>query len=101
MHWKTTAAVQDRDRGLGLQRDLTLAVGIGATALLGVFTIVAATTIPGHSAGTALAATTSSDQGSSSTDDFPGVQFQRPADGSFAAGGTAAPGPVAVSGGSR
>jgi hypothetical protein len=47
-------AVQ-RDRSLRRLRDLTFACTAGAAGLLGVFAIVAASTIPGHSAGGATA----------------------------------------------
>jgi len=49
-------AVQ-RDLSLQRLRDLTFACAAGAAGLLGVFSIVAATTIPGHTDGGATAAT--------------------------------------------
>ncbi|HXJ47958.1 MAG TPA: hypothetical protein VNF91_02200 [Candidatus Acidoferrum sp.] len=48
-------AVQ-RDLSLQRLRDLTFACAAGAAGLLGVFSIVAATTIPGHTDGGATAA---------------------------------------------
>jgi hypothetical protein len=48
-------AVQ-RDLSLQRLRDLTFAFAAGAAGLLGVFAIVAATTIPGHTDGGATAA---------------------------------------------
>ena len=101
------AAVHRRDRALNLMNDLTVAVAIAATGLLGMFAIIAAATIPGHSGGTALAATgsgsteaggdTSGGTSGGTSSWFPNLQ--QPGDGSVSQGGSTAP--VAVSGGSR
>lgn len=97
-------AVQ-RDLSLQRLRDLTLACAAGAAGLLGVFSIIAATTVPGHGDGAATATTaTGPNQGG----------FSQQAEGSGSGdGGVLQPPalapvrqpsaqlPVAVSGGSR
>lgn len=94
-------AVQ-RDLSLQRLRDLTFVCAAGAAGLLGVFSIIAATTIPGHSDGGATA--------NSATD--PNAGFSEP-EGSTGDGGVlqppaqaplrqpAASAPHIVSGGSR
>jgi hypothetical protein len=93
-----------RDLSLQRLRDLTFACAAGAAGLLGVFSIIAATTVPGHSdAGTTGTTAADPNQGS-----------QQPADDSNSGdGGVLQPPaqapvrqpavqvPVAVSGGSR
>lgn len=82
--------------------DLTVGVSIAATVLVGVFSVVAATTNPGRSDATPAGGGTSA-QGPSSPagsedDSSSGFQLRRPHDGSF--GQSSGP-PVAVTGGSR
>ncbi|TME58312.1 MAG: hypothetical protein E6I58_03265 [Chloroflexi bacterium] len=86
-----------RDNALSLLRDLTAAVAIGATALLGVFTLIAALTIPGQNGSNqGTAGTADTGNPSHSSDDS---NLQPPIRGGLQqAGGGAA---VAVSGGSR
>lgn len=102
MYMPPPPSVQHRDRGLSLLRDLTVAVAIGATGLLGVFAIIAATTIPGHAAG-GVASTGSSgpqtDGGSSSTGFGGQTQFHQPDGGGFTQGGSTTP--IVVTGGSH
>lgn len=94
---------EQRDRSLQRLRDLTFAIAAGATGLVGVFSIVAATTLPGHSdsgatasSGSTPSTTTNADEGDTSSNGP--VQVQPPSNGSFGPGaGT----PHAVSGGSR
>jgi hypothetical protein len=98
-------AVQ-RDLSLQRLRDLTFACAAGAAGLLGVFSIIAATTVPGHSDGGATATT--------ATDPNQGGFPQQPADDTGSGdGGVLQPPaqapvrqpavqvPIAVSGGSR
>jgi len=96
-------AVQ-RDLSLQRLRDLTFACAAGAAGLLGVFSIVAAATIPGHTDGGATAASTadsnagfSQPAGDDGTAD--GGQLQPPAQAP--ARQPAAAAPHVVSGGSR
>ena len=96
-------AVQ-RDLSLQRLRDLTFACAAGAAGLLGVFSIVAATTIPGHSDGGATATSATDPNagltlpaGDDSTGD--GGQLQPPAQ--IPVSRPAAPAPHVVSGGSR
>jgi hypothetical protein len=100
-------AVQ-RDLSLQRLRDLTVASAAGAAGLLGVFSIIAATTVPGHSdgGGTATTATTATDPNQSSfsqpgggVSTTGGGEFQRPGQGSVSQVGSSAP--HVVSGGSR
>jgi hypothetical protein len=94
-----------RDLSLQRLRDLTFACAAGAAGLLGIFSIVAATTVPGHGDGGATAAAaTGPSQGdvSKAVDDSnsgTGGQLQPPAQAPV--GQPAAQAPVAVSGGSR
>jgi hypothetical protein len=102
MEYGFPTPIEHRDRGLARLNDLTVAVAIGATGLLGAFAIIAATTVPGHSDGTALAASGSNDQSQTGfgTDDSNGqAGFQQPNNNSFTQAGSSAP--IAVSGGSR
>jgi hypothetical protein len=92
--------VEQRDRSLKLLRDLTFAFAAGGAALLGLFSIVAAATVPGQSdsgatASTSTGTTTTSDDNSSSSGPS---QVQQPNQGSFGPGFGQ---PIAVSGGSR
>jgi hypothetical protein len=87
------SAAEERDRSLQLLRDLTYVFAVGGLGLLGLFAIVAATTIPGHSDAGPTASTNASDSTFSGDD-----QFQRPTQGSFGPGSGA---PIVVSGGSR
>lgn len=102
MYMPPPPSVQHRDRGLGLLRDLTVAVAIGATGLLGVFAIAAAATIPGHAAG-GVASNGSSgaqtDGGSTSTGFGGQTQLHQPDGGGFTQGGSTTP--IVVTGGSR
>jgi len=96
-------AVQ-RDLSLQRLRDLTFACAAGAAGLLGVFSIVAAITIPGHTEGgaTATAAADSNAGFSQPADDHgtaDGGQLQPPAQAP--ARQPAAAAPHVVSGGSR
>jgi hypothetical protein len=97
-----------RDRSLQRLRDLTYAIAAGAAGLLGVFSIIAAASVPGQSDAGATASTDptatgpnqssfSQPQGGVSTTG--GGEFQRPGQGSFSQAGGAAP--HVVSGGSR
>jgi hypothetical protein len=61
-----------RDLSLALRRRLTIAAGIGATALTVVFSLIAATTAPGHA--------TPSTNTPTLPDDTPGAQAQAPID---------------------
>jgi hypothetical protein len=87
-----------RDLSLQRLRDLTFATAAGAAALLGVFSIVAATTVPGHSD---AGATASTDPSSTSTDPtyLGGDDLQPPVQAPVSQPVAAAP--HAVSGGSR
>lgn len=81
-----------------------MAIGVAATALLGVFAVVAASTNPGRSDATpSTGATTTGAQdpvseSGSDDDSSGGLQLHRPAGGSF---GSSSNPPVAVTGGSR
>jgi hypothetical protein len=92
--------VEQRDRSLKLLRDLTFAFAAGGAALLGLFSILAAATVPGQSDSGATASTastgttTTSDDNSSSS----GTSQSQPGQGSFGPGFGQ---PIAVSGGSR
>ena len=108
MQYGFPTPVEHRDRSLARLNDLTVAVAIGATGLLGTFAILAATTIPGHSDGNVLAATGSSDQGQSGQTDDQSTNsgsnsgqtgFHKPSNNSFTQAGSTAP--IVVSGGSR
>ena len=102
MYMPPPPSVQHRDRGLSLLRDLTVAVAIGATGLLGVFAIVAATTIPGHAASGASPSDSSGAQtgGGSASTGFGGqTQLHPPDGGGFTQGGSTTP--IVVTGGSR
>lgn len=96
-------SVYRRDRALMLMNDLTVAVAIAATGLLGMFAIIAAATIPGHTGGAALAATGSSptqtNNSSSGTSSGWFPNFQQPDNGSVSQGGSTTP--IVVTGGSR
>ena len=88
-----------RDRAYARLRQLTVGIGVAATALVGVFAVLAASSNPGRS-DAAAASTTSGD---SSSQPAPGAvaspdQLQRPHHGSF---GPASGPPAVVSGGSR
>ena len=90
-----------RDRNLQLLRDLTFAIGAVGAGLLGLFAIVAATTVPGHSdSGQAAAGNQTASNTNASTDPANNGddQFQPPSQGAF---GPAASAPHVVSGGSR
>jgi|SRR5579859_2778885 len=97
--------LEHRDRGLARLNDMTVAVAIGATGLLGTFAVVAETTVPGHSDGSVLVATGSGDQSrtgagmTSSNDASGGPSLRQPCNNAFSKAGSSAP--VAVSGGSR
>jgi len=98
-------AVQ-RDLSLQRLRDLTFAFAAGAAGLLGVFSIIAATTVPGHS-DAAAAGSTATDpnqdgffqSGDDSNNNGEGGVLQPPAQAPVRQ--PAAQAPVAVSGGSR
>jgi len=92
--------VEQRDRSLKLLRDLTFAFAAGGAALLGLFSIVAAATVPGQSdsgatASTASTGTTTTSDDNSSSSDSSQVP---PSQGSLGPGFGQ---PIAVSGGSR
>ncbi|TMC01049.1 MAG: hypothetical protein E6J40_00390 [Chloroflexi bacterium] len=90
------ATAASRDNALSLLRDLTAAVAIAATALLGVLTLIAAVTIPGHSSSNqGTAGTAETGNPTRSSDD---ASLQPPSSGGLRQGGG---NPVAVSGGSR
>jgi len=96
-------AVQ-RDRSLRRLRDLTFTSAVGAAGLLGVFSILAATTIPGHSdvgATTTTAADSNAGVSQPAGDDSTagGGQLQPPAQAPVRQPAAAAP--HVVSGGSR
>ena len=88
-----------RDRAYARLRRLTVGIGVAATALVGVFAVLAATSDPGRS-DAAAASTTSGDSSSQpAAGNVPSPdQLQRPHHGSF---GPASGPPTAVSGGSR
>src|ERR1700724_197043 len=92
---------EQRDRSLTLLRALTFAFAAGGAALLGLFSIVAAATVPGQSdsgptgSTASTRTTTTSDDNSSSSGPS---QVQQPSQGSFGPGSGQ---PIAVSGGSR
>jgi len=97
-----------RDRSLQRLRDLTYAIAAGAAGLLGVFSIIAAVSVPGQTdaGGTASTGTTATDPNQSifslpagGVSTTGGGEFQRPGQGSVSQGGSAAP--HVVSGGSR
>jgi hypothetical protein len=85
-----------RDNALSLLRDLTAVCAIGATALLGAFTVIAAVTVPGqNSSNPVTPSTAGSGNASQSSDDG---NLQPPSVAASQRGGSGA---VAVSGGSR
>jgi hypothetical protein len=86
--------LEQRERGLELLRDLTLACVLGAAGLLIAFSFIAAVSIPGQAAKDSAAATA---QPLSASDDQ-GTPIQAPGPGSVTTGGGT---PVVVSGGSR
>ena len=88
-------AIEQRDRALQKIRDLTIACFLWATGLLAVFSVIAATTLPGHSQDSSNSFNGSSSSTNLLTDDG---QLQAPAAGSFQAGGGS---PLVVSGGSH
>lgn len=97
-----------RDLSLQRLRDLTFAIGAGAAGLLGVFSIVAAVSVPGQSdaGATASADTTAAgpnqagfSQPAGSVSTTGGGEFQRPGQRSVSQAGSSAP--HVVSGGSR
>jgi hypothetical protein len=93
--------VEQRDRSLKLLRDLTFAFAAGGAALLGVFSIVAAATVPGQSDSGATASTASTGSTTTSDDNESSTgpsRVQAPSQGSFGPGAGA---PIVVSGGSR
>jgi hypothetical protein len=90
-----------RDLSLQRLRDLTFVTAAGAAGLLGVFSIVAATTVPGHSDGGATASTGTTQSSSTSTDPtyLGGDDLQPPVQAPFPQ--PVATAPHVVSGGSR
>jgi hypothetical protein len=93
--------VEQRDRSLQRLHDLTFAFAAGGAALLGLFAIVAAATVPGQSDGSATASSASSGTTATSDDNSSSngpSQVQAPNQGSFGPGSGR---PIAVSGGSR
>jgi hypothetical protein len=93
-------AVQ-RDLSLQRLRDLTFACAVGAAGLFGVFSIIAAATVPGHSDGGATASTDPTLSSTTSTDPnyAGGDDLQPPAQAPITQPAAAAP--HVVSGGSR
>jgi hypothetical protein len=87
----------ERDNAVSLLRELTTACALAATVLLGLFSVIAAATIPGGQANPASAGTgtPASDTQQTSSDD--NGQLQPPSAGQVSAGGGL---PVAVTGGS-
>ncbi|MFZ0129089.1 MAG: hypothetical protein WAL77_06675 [Candidatus Dormiibacterota bacterium] len=82
-----------RDHGLARARRLTVYSAVGATAFTGVFALVAATSLPGHSVTTSPAAQPGSTDNGGTTQPGLSPPVQQP---QYAYGGA----PVAVSGGS-
>lgn len=62
-----------RDLGLARARRLTIATAVGATELTAVIALVAATTIPGRTAGSSQQSTTTPSEGDSSGASQPGL----------------------------
>ncbi|HSS92823.1 MAG TPA: hypothetical protein VLR46_02410 [Candidatus Dormibacteraeota bacterium] len=79
---------EQRDRSLQKLRDLTTACLVVGAGLVAALSVIAATTIPGHSDSASTGSTQSSGDGS----------LQGPSDGSFGPGGGY---PTVVTGGSR
>ncbi|MFI5283627.1 MAG: hypothetical protein ACHQ0J_10950 [Candidatus Dormibacterales bacterium] len=94
------SATAARDRGLERLHTLTVACAAGATALVAVLSVLAATTIPGHSSGAPAGSGSASTGGSTQDDQGQNLaqnQNLNPFGGFFGGGGGT---PVAVSGGS-
>jgi hypothetical protein len=94
-----------RDLSLQRLRDLTYAIAAGAAGLLGLFSIVAAATVPGQTDGGATATTATNSNQAGFSQPAGGVtttgggEFQRPAQGAVSQAGSGPPN--VVSGGSR
>jgi len=90
-----------RDLSLQRLRDLTFATAAGAAGLLGVFSIVAAATVPGHSDAGATASTDPTQSSSTSTGSTytGGDDLQPPVQAPVVQAGASVP--HVVSGGSR
>lgn len=88
-----------RDRAYARLRQLTFATGVAATALVGVFAVMAATSDPGRSDAAAASTTTGDNSSQPEPTSVPSPdQLQRPHHGSF---GPASGPPTVVTGGSR
>jgi hypothetical protein len=93
-------AIEQRDRALQKLRDLTWASFMWAAALVAVFSVIAAVTLPGQSQNAAAGAPgPNAPTAAATTYNDDGEQLHAPVAGSFQSGAGSAP--VAVSGGSH